>query len=254
MIEELPDIEGFISVIADIHRKSAGRSPNGKYGFHIETGLPFVAQDNTYQSTWEEVYTQMIGRVFVEEEKVHGKDDELEILKHGLFERVIPRLLRPLNKTIKPCLIHTNLWPGNIHPDVDTDQIMIFDSRGMWGHNECDLGKLSLSSFRPTTITFLSGRQIQTELIDYQGHSVHHVTSLDVHTSKSINSLSAFLNLLMISKIGTYSTRCELVNSFLKNACTNSLSTADMRSCGLLFSIRSSDFADRMHWEHMPGR
>jgi protein-ribulosamine 3-kinase len=140
MIEEIPDVRSFISIIVDVHRKSMGKSPNGQYGFHIETGLPFVSQDNTYQPTWEAMYSQMLQRMFVEEEKVHGKDDELERLKKDLFEKVIPRLLRPLNKTIQPCLIHTDLWPGNILPDIDTDQIMIFDSRAMWGHNECDLG------------------------------------------------------------------------------------------------------------------
>ncbi|ERF75025.1 hypothetical protein EPUS_08839 [Endocarpon pusillum Z07020] len=131
MVEELPEVDKLVSIVADYHRKSFAKSPGGKWGFHMETGLPFKMID--------------------EEEIVHGQADELDELKKDLFEKVMPRLLRPMEtggRSIKPCLIHTDLWPGNILPDVDTDRLMLYDSRAMWGHNECDLGTWRAARFR----------------------------------------------------------------------------------------------------------
>ena len=77
------------------------------------------------------------------EELAHGKEEELDVLTKGIFEKVIPRLLRPLEtggRSIKPCLIHSDLWPGNSMSDNYTDKIIIFDSCAFWGHYEAELG------------------------------------------------------------------------------------------------------------------
>lgn len=66
-----------------------------------------------------------------EEERSHGPDEELKILTAAMFEKVIPRLLRPLEtggRQIKPCLVHSDLWPGNVKPNAITDEPIIFDS------------------------------------------------------------------------------------------------------------------------------
>jgi protein-ribulosamine 3-kinase len=50
--------------------------------------------------------------MIIEEEVIHGQNDDLDELKKHLFEKVIPRLLRPLEtggRSITPCLIHTDL-------------------------------------------------------------------------------------------------------------------------------------------------
>ena len=150
MVEELPDVDKFVSIVADYHKRSSGKSPGDKWGFHTEIGLPFVQHDNDYQDTWEALFTNMMRKMLDEEERVHGPDEELQKLKGDLFEKVIPRLLRPMEtagRSLSPCLIHTDLWPGNILPDVDTDRLMIYDSRAMWGHNECDLGTWRAARF-----------------------------------------------------------------------------------------------------------
>ena len=151
MVETLPDVVEFVSIVAGYHKKSSGKSPNGKWGFHTETGLPFVQHDNEYQDTWEALFTNMMRKMLEAEERVHGPNEELQKLKDDLFEKVIPRLLRPMEtagRSISPCLIHTDLWPGNILPDVNTGRLMIYDSRAMWGHNECDLGTWRAARFR----------------------------------------------------------------------------------------------------------
>lgn len=67
----------------------------------------------------------------------------MDILKKGLLDKAIPRLLRPLEtegRSIQPCLVHSDLWTGNVMPDAETNEIIIFDSCAFWGHNEADLG------------------------------------------------------------------------------------------------------------------
>jgi len=71
------------------------------------------------------------------EERSHGKDAELTMLSKVLIEKVIPRLMRPLS--IQPCLVHSDLWLGNVKPDAETREPVIFDSCAFWGHNEADL-------------------------------------------------------------------------------------------------------------------
>jgi protein-ribulosamine 3-kinase len=73
------------------------------------------------------------------EEKSRGSDSELTEISKNLLEKVIPRLLRPLqtgSRNIQPCLVHLDLWPGNVMPDAETEEPIIFDSCGFWGHNE----------------------------------------------------------------------------------------------------------------------
>ncbi|KAI4130770.1 MAG: hypothetical protein LQ338_001542 [Usnochroma carphineum] len=108
-----------------------GKSPNGQYGFHVTTHLAYVDNDNSWSDSWERWYARALKRMLDEEEKSHGPDDELKLLTDAMFEKVVPRLLRPLEtggRQIKPCLIHSDLWPGNVKPDAETDEPIIFDS------------------------------------------------------------------------------------------------------------------------------
>ncbi|KAL8673456.1 MAG: hypothetical protein Q9168_002123 [Polycauliona sp. 1 TL-2023] len=140
MTDDLPDIQKFCTLVAQIHKDSMGRSPfSNKYGFPVTTYLANIGNDNSWCDSWEEWYARALKRILEEEEKSHGPDEELAILTTAMFEKVIPRLLRPLEtggRRIQPCLIHSDLWPGNVKPDAVTDEPMFFDSCAFWGHNE----------------------------------------------------------------------------------------------------------------------
>ncbi|KAL9023462.1 MAG: hypothetical protein Q9196_007184 [Gyalolechia fulgens] len=139
MTDHLPDIARFCTVVAKMHLDSMGKSPNGQYGFPVTTHLAYVDNDNSWSDSWEEWYARAFRRMLQEEEKSHGPDDGLKELTNAMFEKVIPRLLRPLEtggRQIKPCLIHSDLWPGNVKPDAETDEPIMFDSCAFWGHNE----------------------------------------------------------------------------------------------------------------------
>ena len=59
------------------------------------------------------------------------------------MKRVIPRLLGALGvegRTIKPMLIHGDLWEGNIGTDRVTGNLYVFDAASYYAHNEMELG------------------------------------------------------------------------------------------------------------------
>lgn len=139
MTDELPDLESFCASVARLHLNSV--SPNNKYGFPIITYMGPLPQDNTWCDTWEEYFTQGMTRMLDLERNVQGPSSELEQLTDKLYENVIPRLLRPLTilKSIKPVLIHGDLWYGNCCTDNSSGKPIVFDACAFWAHNECTL-------------------------------------------------------------------------------------------------------------------
>lgn len=144
MVDDLPSVGKLGILVSNLHLDSMGRSPGGKYGFHVTTHLANVPNDNTWCGTWEEWFTNAMRQMIQAEKNSHGHDDQLKELTDALFTKVIPRLLRPLEsggRKIKPCLIHSDLWPGNVKLDAGTDRLLMFDSCAYWGHNECMISR-----------------------------------------------------------------------------------------------------------------
>jgi protein-ribulosamine 3-kinase len=146
MSEELPNVQRFSAQVAELHRK--GKSPTGKYGFPCTTFQGNLPQDNTWTDTWEEFYVNGMKRMLQLEEESQGPSQELTDLCVAMYEKVIPRLLRPLEtggRQIEPCLVHGDLWYGNASTDDKTDEPLVFDACCFYAHNEYELG-----TWRPT--------------------------------------------------------------------------------------------------------
>lgn len=49
MEDKLPELQEFCAVTADIHQRSAGKSPDGQFGFHVttRTSLPGITSWGT---------------------------------------------------------------------------------------------------------------------------------------------------------------------------------------------------------------
>jgi protein-ribulosamine 3-kinase len=151
MDQELPDMEKFTLKLAEMHLKSADMHlqmiepfetlGKPKFGFHVTTHNGSLPQDNSWTDTWEEFYIQGMKRMLALEEKARGpQPDEMKDLLPPLFEKVIPRLLRPMEtqgRNINPCLIHGDMWHGNTSTDIATNEPIVFDACCFWGHNEC---------------------------------------------------------------------------------------------------------------------
>jgi fructosamine-3-kinase len=130
--------------------RSVEENPTGKWGFHMTTYNGPLAQDNTWTDTWEESWIRGMKRLFDYEKAARGPSEELERLIKPYFEKVCPRLLRPLEtngRHIKPVLIHGDLWLGNMAVQAETEDPFIFDASAFWGHNECKPGQLPISPY-----------------------------------------------------------------------------------------------------------
>jgi protein-ribulosamine 3-kinase len=90
--------------------------------------------------SWEECFTLGLKAEFEQEERTHGPDAEMRRLRDEFFDKVIPRLLRPLEtegRKVTPRLVHGDLWDGNASVDVNKGNPVIFDAVPIYAHNEC---------------------------------------------------------------------------------------------------------------------
>ncbi|KAI1259687.1 Fructosamine kinase-domain-containing protein [Xylariaceae sp. FL1019] len=140
--EQPPNPLKFTARLAEFHKKSA--SPTGKFGFHITTchaKLPQIT--DIWVDSWEELYKRQLAHMIEMDEEKHGEWPEFQRLCKLTIDKVIPRLLGPLQsdgRTIKPCLLHGDLWDENTATDMDTGEPFIFDAGSFYGHNEYEIG------------------------------------------------------------------------------------------------------------------
>ena len=134
----MPDPSSFASGLARLHQTS--RSPNGKFGFHIPTYSGNLPQMTNWELSWETFFSKNLRFAIDLEIEAKGHDHEFDELLPTIFDKVIPRLLRPLEtagRSVKPCLVHGDLWYANSGIDVNTNQPLVFDACSFYAHNEC---------------------------------------------------------------------------------------------------------------------
>jgi fructosamine-3-kinase len=137
MTDDVPGIQAFCKQMAQLHSK--GLSPNRKYGFHVPTYKGTIAKYTQWHDTLEESFHLSMKWFVYTEEKSQGVDDEMRELCQGIFDKVIPRLLRPLETgglTLQPRLIHGDIWAGNCSTNIETNQPVIYDAACLYAHNE----------------------------------------------------------------------------------------------------------------------
>ena len=140
LLEETPPLVPLLPVVLKLHRESI--SPTGKFGFHITPfyGPPPMVADWT--DDWEEFWIREFRSALDYAQRMCGKDSELQAVSEEFIDKVVPRLLRPLQtggRNIKPSLCHGDLWDGNIQMDSVTKQPTLFDPCPFYGHHEMDL-------------------------------------------------------------------------------------------------------------------
>lgn len=138
--DDIPIAESYVAPIVALHLKSKGLSPDGKFGFPVQTHFGHLPQQNNWETSWEVWWTKHMTMVLDREEEIHGPHTpEGGELKELFLKKVAPRYLRPTEsdgRSITPCLLHTDLWPGNINYRLDNETVSIYDANGLWGHNE----------------------------------------------------------------------------------------------------------------------
>ncbi|KAI4863931.1 Fructosamine kinase-domain-containing protein [Hypoxylon rubiginosum] len=126
--------------VAVLHRSSPAFP---KFGFYFATFHGNVRVVHPFSKTWEEYFTTTTRALFEQERSVQGPSEEIEQMIEPFFQKVIPRLLRPLEtggRSITPCIIHGDLWHGNVGIEKGTGKSVIFDAASFFAHNEYELG------------------------------------------------------------------------------------------------------------------
>ena len=137
MDEDLPDASKLGRGLAELHMN--GVNPDGKYGFYVPTLQGTIPQYTEWTETWEEFFSNSIRLVFENEEKAQGYDEDVHELCKLTLEKVVPRLLRPLEtggRKILPRLVHGDIWDGNVSTDLASNTPVIYDATCIYAHNE----------------------------------------------------------------------------------------------------------------------
>lgn len=138
---DMVDPHEFCEQIATLHRIS--ESPTGKFGFHLDTFQGPNRQITEWESDWCTYFTRLLDGFFTTEMEINGPNEEYEKAYQTLKTKVIPLLLKPLQsegRSIKPCLIHGDLWEENTGTCLVTGKTVIFDASVHYAHNELELG------------------------------------------------------------------------------------------------------------------
>ncbi|KAL2670029.1 hypothetical protein Neosp_014909 [[Neocosmospora] mangrovei] len=133
-----PSIPDFPNAVAKLHNQSINAeflrtlnidpNPTGQFGFNVPTYNGTLEQKNTWTDTWEEFYADEMRHMLKLEEEARGPSEELQQLSGPFLDKVIPRLLRPLEtggRSIKPVLLHGDLWLGNVSTQTESEKPLI---------------------------------------------------------------------------------------------------------------------------------
>ncbi|MCJ1466022.1 hypothetical protein MMC07_004641 [Pseudocyphellaria aurata] len=141
MSNELPDPKRFCSRLAELHCVS--ESPTGKFGFHVPTCHGRFPQFVEWDGSWTSFFTKLLDDVLRRDVQNNGPWLALEKVSQRALTHVIPRLIGALElngRSVKPSLIHGDLWEGNIGTEFDTGDIYVFDAGAYYAHNEMEIG------------------------------------------------------------------------------------------------------------------
>ena len=138
-----PEPGTFCKQLAEMH--SSSMSPTGRFGFPTITCHGPHPQDTTWEDSWAVFFARLICQFFDREINTNGpsEDGQYEEVFEKLVTDTIPRILSPLQsdgRTLKPSLVHGDLWEENCGTELDSGQPKIFDAAVFYGHNEYDLG------------------------------------------------------------------------------------------------------------------
>ncbi|KAJ8122528.1 hypothetical protein O1611_g9816 [Lasiodiplodia mahajangana] len=136
-----PDPPMLCKRLAELHKNS--KSPTGKFGFHVTTCHGNLPQYVGWESSWTLMFSKILAGAMDLDRDRHGPSREFSAYRTLLFDHVIPRLLDPLEsggRSIKPCLIHGDIWDENCADDAVTGEPFAFDAGSLYAHNEYEIG------------------------------------------------------------------------------------------------------------------
>ncbi|KAH6632839.1 Fructosamine kinase-domain-containing protein [Chaetomium tenue] len=135
-----PDPFQLCEKLVALHKSS--KSPTGMFGFHIKPLRGNLPLETTWNPDWLEFFIQLFRRSLALDQKVNGTWKDIGHLVELAIKHVVPRVLGPLGadgRSVKPSLIHGDLWGGKIGTDSKTGKIYIFDASSYYAHHEMEI-------------------------------------------------------------------------------------------------------------------
>ncbi|ETS75969.1 hypothetical protein PFICI_12913 [Pestalotiopsis fici W106-1] len=143
-IPGLPDPVKLGARLAALHAKS--KAPNGRFGFHLQTYDGARLQAVAPTKSWTSFFGTLLAEAYRQDTETNGIWPELEIVHKRVQSHLIPRLIGALEaegRSVKPTLIHGDLWDGNVGVQANTGDpwmIVKFDCAVYYAHNEMEIG------------------------------------------------------------------------------------------------------------------
>ncbi|XP_004510878.1 protein-ribulosamine 3-kinase, chloroplastic isoform X1 [Cicer arietinum] len=119
--------------LAQMHK--SGKSSKG-FGFDVDNTIGSTPQINTWSSDWIQFYGEH--RLGYQLQLALDQYSDRTIFEKG---QILVKNIAPLfdNVVIEPCLLHGDLWSGNISSDKNGEPV-ILDPACYYGHNEAEFG------------------------------------------------------------------------------------------------------------------
>jgi len=139
--QQPPDPTKLAQRLAELHQNSV--SPTGKFGFHVVTCHGNLPQDISWEDSWTAMFSRILTKAMDLDDQKNGYTDSFAAVRQLLFDKVIPRLLDPLQsdgRSIKPCLVHGDVWDENCADDMNTGEPFAFDAGCFYAHSEYEVG------------------------------------------------------------------------------------------------------------------
>jgi fructosamine-3-kinase len=157
--QQPPEPARFTARLAELHKKSV--SPTGKFGFHVKSCHGKAPQlTDTWEESWEVSYYKQLKHVFDMDKSKQRHLPEFDFCAQLVLDKCIPRLLRPLQsdgRSIKPCLVHGNIWDENTATDMRSGEPFVFDGSAFYAHNEFEMGNWRTPRHRLSSKTYIRG-------------------------------------------------------------------------------------------------
>lgn len=121
-------------------------------------------------------FTKLLQHVIDLDFEVNGPWEALDKVERRFIDYVIPRLLDALQRdgnSIKPSLLHSDLWEGNTGTSLSNGKVYVFDAASMYAHNEMEVGnwrgyynKISHEIYTQTYLSYFPSSEPKDEWED----------------------------------------------------------------------------------------
>lgn len=113
MENDPPEVVQFTEMLAELHIKS--ESPTGQFGFYFPVCHGPLSQPTEWDPSWCSYFTKLFEDAARRDREVNEPWPEFDALVITTLQQVIPRLVGVLEidgRSVKPTLIHGDLWEG----------------------------------------------------------------------------------------------------------------------------------------------